>query len=388
MLIVDFPTLINPIEYVEFFNPSGICELRLNKSKLKFKYDWLVQYIRSRGLNDAENITALLDYKTGKSLSKNLRQYSQFTIIRHISRHILINDTYFWEAMGMRSKSEFTIADHSNSTLSSHDFIEIIRHDSYKILLDDFDFVIGTLKYFVHDIDISCQIPDRIKLNKKFIKTILSDYPDHIDHIANFIETVKPPCLRDIQFVLSLKNIIYIYTELSYELQINIDIVDKLWRQYIRESDDSDNGCNFNSSRIYNCLTNTIHPEIIIKYNIFDRYDIETDDIIIMYKDLPTNVKSDKNILIYMICRIYGNCGVRNAISTYIDSHDMTYETFIDVLRCKHSNKPNNGTPEYIIFNVFNTELRINITRYVINDAINSGIMSCKEFIDLLRAKN
>ena len=212
MLIVDFPTLINPIEYVEFFNPSGICELRLNKSKLKFKYDWLVQYIRSRGLNDADNITALLDYRTGKSISRNLRQYSQFTIIRHISRHILINDTYFWEAMGMRSKSEFTIADHSNSTLSSHDFIEIIRHDSYKILLDDFDFVIGTLKYFIHDIDIYCQIPDRIKLNKKFIKTILSDYPDHIDHIANFIETVKPPCLRDIQFVLSLKNIIYIYT--------------------------------------------------------------------------------------------------------------------------------------------------------------------------------
>ena len=81
MLIIDFPTLINPIEYVEFFNPSGICELRLNKSKLKFKYDWLVQYIRSQGLNDAENITALLDYRTGKSVSKNLRQYSKLFLV-------------------------------------------------------------------------------------------------------------------------------------------------------------------------------------------------------------------------------------------------------------------------------------------------------------------
>ncbi len=260
MLIIEFPTLINPIEYVEFFNPSGICELRLNKSKLKFKYDWLVQYIRSQGLNDAENITALLDYRTGKSVSKNLRQYSQFTIIRHPGRRLNFGNLSY-----------------------------CIENN---ILLDDRDFVIGCIS--PHDYDIYKYLSARLKRNKTIRLALF--YADN--RLLSQIISGESDNSKSIWFIITLipyirTNLCDFYIQLPTFARNNMNVIDRLWlfcenypddqkkiailRVLLTMSDDI-----VNNESIYKFIDPHILYELYFKYGLNKRITFKFNNLDIM----------------------------------------------------------------------------------------------------------
>jgi hypothetical protein len=238
MFIIHIPEL-NTHEYIEFYNLSGTCEL---KTKLRIKsYDKILRYLRKQNIQDAENITALVDYKTGAHISEspNIAQYTQFIIIRHPTR----------------SKYLMDLSDTGLTYPHNGD-----------ILYDDRDFVIRYILYdygYLGDMVFYSRISNRLKSDKKIVKLILEDEIWN----SNNEETINSPLRGEVingiqyinskRFMLKNKNLVSLYPYLPYKLQLDIDIIYNAWLLF-------KSTCRMCYINVYYFLFKILHPDVAI----------------------------------------------------------------------------------------------------------------------------
>ncbi len=316
MFIIHIPEL-NTHEYIEFYNLSGTCEL---KTKLRIKsYDKILRYLRKQNIQDADNITALLDYKTGAHISEspNIAQYTQFTIIRHPLRKLIMDLNLY--------------SDRNNLVYPPY------RYED-RILCDDRDFVVKFLNIkHEHSTRIfTLKISNRLNSDKKVVKTLLKieqwgyNYEDEdFNKMATeMFNKIDYKFIGNKEFILELMYLNHLYEYLPYELQIDIDIICHIWHYYVNDPNN-----NYSSDICYDFLINTVHPDgltsdVIRRCNIQDTY------LVHIYQYIsPT--KLDKDIWTKIIHGIHkmGNIEYLGHITRSIyESGCMTSDEFMQIL--------------------------------------------------------
>jgi hypothetical protein len=316
MFIIHIPEL-NTHEYIEFYNLSGTCEL---KTKLRIKsYDKILRYLRKQNIQDAENITALVDYKTGAHISEspNIAQYTQFTIIRHQLRKLIMDSRFYYY---------------------KNDLVFPPYRDEDLILCDDRDFMINFLNGEAVDHDslvFTLKISNRLNSDKKVVKALLDmdiwteRYEDAriIKMATEMFNKIDHKFISNKEFMLEMLCCYEIYQYLPYDLKIDIDIIYRIWEPYY------DNGYPNTYDKIYDFLINEIHPDgltsdLLRKCNIKDEYLIELYTHI-----LPT--KLDKDIwtkIIHQSAKSSKKIDIKYIARSISISKCMTCEEFMQIL--------------------------------------------------------
>ena len=265
MIILAIPRLTKPIVYIEFYNLSGLCELRVKKYKInEMSYDRILKYLRSskRGLKDAYNITALLDYKTGSVISDIIP--SQFTIIRHQLRKLLLDDI-------------------------NEDNYNLYTNKDNKILFDDRDFII---KYNV-SVGIGIipsfylNISKRLKLDETIVALVINNIL-----WSNYSSIERAEVFNTFnnkQVLLKINYLYDIYEFLPYEMQIDNDIVNCMCDQLLPIINDR------TSDHLYKSIIETIHPDAL-NSDLLRKY-VPIDILVELYEHIPKE-KLDEDILI------------------------------------------------------------------------------------------
>jgi hypothetical protein len=315
MFIIHIPELNNR-EYIEFYNLSGTCEL---KTKLRIKsYDKILRYLRKQNIQDADNITALVDYKTGAQISESpdIAQYTQFTIIRHPLRKLIMD----WEMYG---KGGPIFPPYRNEDI---------------ILCDDRDFMIKFLTGEAQEHEqhvFNLKISNRLNSDIKVVKTLLEMdqwndahvYVDTNKMATKMFNKIDHKIISNKEFILELMYFGNIYQYLSYDLKIDIDIIYCIWDTEYEYNTETD------YDKIYNFLINKIHPDgltsdLLRKCNIKDEY------LIKLYKHiLPT--KLDKDIwtkIIYQYAKSSKKIDIKYIARSISISKCMTCEEFMQIL--------------------------------------------------------
>jgi hypothetical protein len=302
-------------EYIEFYNLSGTCEL---KTKLRIKsYDKILRYLRKQNIQDADNITALVDYKTGAQISEfpNIAQYTQFTIIRHPLRKLIMD----WEMYDTGGP------------------IYPPYRDEDIILCDDRDFMIKFLKGEAqeHDHVFTLKISNRLNSDIKVVKTLLE--MDQWNHAYRDVGTNKMATemfskidhkfIGNKEFILKILLSYEIYQHLSYDLKIDIDIIYNMWETYYEDDMETD------YDKIYDFLINKIHPDgltsdLLRKCNIKDEY------LVKLYKHILP-IKLDKDIwtkIIYQFAKSSEKIDIKYIARGISVSRCMTCEELMQIL--------------------------------------------------------
>ncbi len=319
MFIFYIPEL-NTREYIKFYNLSGTCEL---KTKLRIKsYDKILRYLRTQNIQDAEDITALMDYKTGAHISEfpNIAQYTQFTIIRHPLRKLIMDDKYY-----------YNLGDSVYPPFRDEDII----------LFDDRDFVSRYLRS--RDINLismvfHLKISDRLLLYKKIVKRILKGhvwnrvYNGYIatDIAMSVFSRIDCRFINNKQFMLEFDNLDILYVYLPYELQTDIDIIYCIWSQMFGH--DSNYDCEVYENMYY-FLINTIHPDgltsdLLRKCITHNKY------LVNLYRHIPPE-KLDKDIwtrIIYQFTNCAETIDIEHLMNSISKSGCMTHEEFMQIL--------------------------------------------------------
>jgi hypothetical protein len=197
MIIFDY-ILSNNHNIIQFYNLSGLCELRINKKNIEHKtYDECVQYIR-RKLDD-HSVTAIKNFNTNMSSSI-------------LYNNIIIRNIYRNEIFGCYA--EYTV----HNVLSMPD---------NKILFDDKDLMFNILQSFPA---LYANLSERLKYDSHICgitvrkhKHMFKSLPDKMKNDINFIKSFDDDTIYNI------------YHYLPHHIQCNKIIDNIIYNCCIRE---------------------------------------------------------------------------------------------------------------------------------------------------------